>query len=132
MTTRKTLLALLVPLAWACSSGGAPGGRVAPRRDPNLITEAELQDVSVASLFDAIRTLRPEWLQRRNPTTFRPQAEFNIVVYMDRIRFGEPETLRQFPPALAASVRFLSPAEAEAEFGTGHLQGAILVATRRH
>lgn len=132
MRLLTTLVALSVPLAWACASTGTPQARSGARHDPNLITEEELGRVGMTSLFDAIRTLRPEWLAWRNPTMLRPEAEGNIVVYMDRIRIGEPDVLRGFTPTLALSVRYLRPAEAEAEFGPGHLQGAILVTTKRH
>jgi len=131
VTRRIRLVALLIPLALACASAGRSGVAGGPRHDSFLITESELRQTNVANLYDAIRTLRPEWIARRNPTTLRPEAEGNIVVYMDRIRFGELEVLRSFAPALATSVRYLAPAEAEAEFGPGHLQGAILVTTGR-
>lgn len=132
MRTLTRFVALALPLAWACASTGTPAARSGARHDPDLITQEELQGVGMANLFDAIRTLRPVWFSRRNPTMLRPEAEGNIVVYMDRIRMGEPEVLRGFTPAQAQSIRYLRPAEAEAEFGPGHLQGAILVTTRRH
>jgi len=88
--------------------------------------------MSVSDLFEAVRLLRPQWLSQRNPSTFRLDAERDIVVYMDRIRFGEVDALKQFPPSLAVSIRFLDPSEATAEFGVGHLKGAIIVTTRRN
>ena len=89
--------------------------------------------MSVSNLFDAVRLLRPQWLnQRPNPSAIMPGSESDMVVYMDRIRFGAPEQLRQFPPSIAISVRFLTPSEATAEYGVGHLKGAIMVTTRRN
>ena len=131
MNVRAAALLISLPLAWACGSAGSGAARTAPRHDPNIITSEELQGVSASNLFDAIRTLRPQWMSSRSPTMLRPQAEGNIVVYMDRVRYGDPEMLRQIPPAVAVSVRYYSPSEAEGEFGAGHLQGAIQVVTRR-
>ncbi len=131
MTPRLAAVVLLLPLALACASAGGTGAPGAIRRDVNVITEGELRESNVANLYDAVRTLRPEWLARRHPTTLRPEAETNIVVYVDRVRYGDPEVLRTLTLTFAQSLRYLAPAEAEAEFGPGHLQGAILVTTRR-
>ena len=130
MNARAAILLLTLPLAWSCTASGPPG-QVAPRRDPNVITAEELQTANASNLFDAIRTLRPEWMQRGNPTTVRPQAEYSIVVFLDRIRFGDTESLRQLPVAMALEVRWYGRTEAQAEFGLGNLQGAIQVVTRR-
>ena len=131
MNVRAAVLLISLPLAWACASAGGRAARTAPRHDPNVITSEELQGVSASNLFDAIRTLRPQWLSNRSPTMIRPQAEGKIVVYMDRVRYGELEMLRQFPLGDVVSVRYYSPSEAEGQFGLGHLQGAIQVIVRR-
>jgi hypothetical protein len=132
MSVRAAILVAVLPLAWACASSGSPASAAGPRPERNLITAEELAGVSVSNLYDAIRILRPQWMNTTNPSTFRMSAEGTIVVYMDRIRFGEPEQLRAFPPSLAVSIRFLDPSEANAEFGVGHLKGAIVVVTRRN
>ena len=131
VSLRAAILVVALPLAWACASVGSPASASGPRPDRNLITAEEIAGVSVSNLYDAVRLLRPQWLSQRNPSTLLMGSEGDIVVYMDRIRFGEPEQLRQFPPSIATSVRFLNPSEANAEFGVGHLKGAILVTTRR-
>jgi hypothetical protein len=133
MSTRAAILVAVLPLALACASAGGSASSSGPRSDRNLITAEEIAGVSVSNLYDAVRLLRPEWLnQRPNPSAITPGAESDIIVYMDRIRFGTPEQLRQFPPSVAVSVRFLSPSQAEGEFGVGNMRGAILVTTRRN
>ena len=132
MSVRAAILVVALPLAWACASAGSSASASGPRPERNLITAEEIAGVSVSNLYEAVRILRPQWMSTTNPSTFRIAAEGNIVVYMDRIRFGEPEQLRQFPPSIAVSVRFLDPSEANAEFGVGHLKGAIMVTTRRN
>jgi hypothetical protein len=131
VSVRTAIVVAALPWALACASTGGSAGTSGPRPERNLITAEELRGVSASNLYDAIRLLRPQWMSATNPSTFRIEAEGNIVVYMDRIRFGEPEQLRAFPPSLAVSVRFLDPSEANAEFGVGHLKGAIVVVTRR-
>jgi len=128
---RAAVLLISLPLAWACASAGGGAARTAQQHDPNIITSEELRGVSASNLFDAIRTLRPQWLSSRSPTMLRPQAEGSIAVYMDRVRFGDLEMLRQIPLGDAESVRYYGPSEAEGQFGAGHLQGAIQVIVRR-
>ena len=131
MTFRAAILTASLPLAWACASSGGQPGRTTTRVDQYVITAEELATANASNLYDAIRQLRPQWLQGGAPTTFRSASEYPILVYMDRIRFGEPTMLRSVPVTLPLSVRWLSASEAQAEFGVGNLQGAIQVVTRR-
>ena len=132
MNVRAAILVAVLPLVSACASVGSSASSPGPRPERNLITAEEIAGVTVSNLFDAVRLLRPQWLSTTNPSTFLIGSEGNIVVYMDRIRFGEPEQLRAFPPSIAVVIRFLDPSEANAEFGVGHLKGAIVVNTRRN
>ena len=128
---KATPLLLLAALA-ACASGGSGASDVpAPSgdRDRNVLTEEELRTAPGSTLYDVVRTLRPEWL-RRNPAMVRPEAEGDIVVYMGRARMGGPNALVQIRPSAVAMVRYYSASEAAGEFGPGHLYGAIAVTTR--
>ena len=131
MNVPAAVLLISLPLALGCASaGGGQTGQASPQHDPNVITAAELATTSVSNLFDAIRQLRPRWLDRLGPTTLQ-QAEYNIMVYTDRIQFGSVDMLRQIPVSMPASVRYYSASEAQGEFGVGNLQGAIQIVTRR-
>ncbi len=131
MNVRAAVLLISLPLAWACASSGSQTGQASPQHDPYVITAAELATSNTSNLFEAIRQLRPRWMERLGPTTFRTEAEYPVLVYMDRIRFGAPDMLRQVPVSLPLSVRYYSASEAQAEFGVGNLQGAIQIVTRR-
>jgi hypothetical protein len=134
MNARSTSLSLAaLALLWACGSGGgqAPRGEPAPARSSDLVTMEELSKVTTSSsLYEALRALRPAWF-RRNPTTLRPQAEGNVVVYLDQSRLGGPEALQTIMVASVTAVRYYGASEAEARFGLGHLHGAIQVITGR-
>ena len=131
MSYRTVFLLAALPLVSACaSSGGSQTGQAGPRHDPYVITAAELATANASNLFDAIRQLRPRWLERLGPTTFGG-AEYRIMVYTDRIQFGSVDMLRQVPVSLPLSVRYYSASEAQGEFGVGNLQGAIQIVTRR-
>ncbi len=126
---KATTLLLLAALAAACAKGGSEMPVPSGDRDRNVITEDELRTAQGSTLYDVVRMLRPEWL-RRNPAMVRPEAEGDIVVYMDRARMGGPNALVQIRPSAVAMVRYYSASEAAGEFGPGHLYGAIAVTTR--
>jgi hypothetical protein len=123
-------LAFALPLVWACGGGAGQTGRTAPRGDPHLITAEELATANASNLYDAIRQLRPNWLEVGSPSRLRPSAEPGIMVYVDRTREGGTEALRTIPLLLVESVRWLSPSQAEGEFGLDNTRGAIRVITR--
>ena len=124
-TRHGTILAVvatlgLTALASACASGGGGGGdERGPRRDPNLITAEELADYSNLDCFDAVRRLRPRWLQARagDPTVVRDGSQLGPASeYLSEIRVGQVESLR-----------YLSATEATMRYGTGVQGGAIVV-----
>lgn|SRR5512142_409115 len=132
MDIRAAILACALPLAWACSAGSGQPGRTAPRSDENLITAEELATANASNLFDAIRQLRPRWMERGGPTALRgPGAQGSLTVYVDRVREGGTEALRSVPLGLVESVRYLTPSQAQGEFGLDNIYGAIQVTTRR-
>jgi hypothetical protein len=132
MSIRGVLLAGTLTVAWACSSGSGQPGRTTPRYDENLITREELATASVSNLFDAIRQLRPRWMERGAPTAMRgPQYQGGLVVYVDRVREGGTDALRNIPLGLVQSVRYLTASQAQGEFGLDNIQGAIQVVTQR-
>ena len=134
---RLSSLVLAAALGWACSGAASAGAgttaeRPAPsqRRNNNVITAEELSRIAATSLDEAVRALRPNWL-RNAPSTIRPDAEGTVVIYLDRVRLGGPESLRQINPMQVSEVRYYRPSEAELRFGPGHLRGAIEVTTAR-
>lgn len=132
MSIRGVLLTGALTVAWACSSGSGQPGRTAPSSDENVITSEELATASASNLFDAIRQLRPRWMERGAPTALRgPQYQGGLAVYVDRIREGGTEALRSIPLGMVQSVRYLSASQAQGEFGLDNVQGAIQVVTRR-
>ena len=132
MRLNAAILVAVLPLAWACaSSGGGQTDQSAPRSSPNVITAEELANVSASNLFEAIRSLRPQWLDQSPPVTLMGRQDYTTVVYMDRIRFGTLDMLRQVPPRMPLSVRYYNASEAQSEFGVGNLLGAIQIVTRR-
>jgi len=121
-------LGLLAGLS-ACASRSAADRNAS--RDYSVLTAEEIGSVSgLTTLYDVIRLRRPRWFTRRTPTSFRGEQQADIVVYVDNVRFGGPEALRQLHPTSARLMQYLSPSQAESRFGQGHPNGAIAVITR--
>jgi hypothetical protein len=137
----RTLLAgaALVGTAGCASSGtaGQPGepqttavSSAAPRqrKDPNVISEAELASRSTMTARQVIEQLRPQFLRVRGTTTLgNAQMSDVIWVYFDGTRMGTLEVLNNIGAHEIREIRYLSPSEATNRYGTGHVQGAILV-----
>jgi hypothetical protein len=115
---------LLVVLLTACS--GRPGERSGPR---NLITGQELSSVASADLYLAVQSLRPQWLRQMSSQSIYQNEQ--IWVYMDGLRLGGVDQLKQIMPASVESLQFLTGLEATQRWGLDHGHGAIVVTSRR-
>lgn len=120
------LIVLAVLLASCASSGSRSGGR-----DRNIITAEEIADVQVATAYDVVQTLRPEYLRTRGLRSMSASEPQGAVVYVDNVRRGGPESLRTLPRESVLEIRYLNGADATTMYGTNHGDGAILVRTRR-
>ena len=125
--TSPVLLAAAL-VAVGCASSGESGG---PSRSRNLITEAELMEVPHSSVYEAVRALRPRWLQARAGATFSSPARQTAMVYIDGQLRGNLSELWSLLPGEVSEVRFMSASDATTRFGTNHIGGAIVVTTRR-
>jgi hypothetical protein len=121
-------------LLGACSSSNASRGESpTPNKDPDVITADELAKTSGGStVYDAVRQLRPNWEMRARPTAVVRQNQAQLIVYVDGTRYGGFDSLRLLKWRGVSSVRYYSPGSAEAQFGSGHLLGAIEVKTQPH
>jgi hypothetical protein len=118
-TPRVLLLAGLL-LVGACISTSRPASRSG---DPNRITAEELEPYVHLSAFEAVRQLRPRWIQTRPP--LEP-----AVVHVDGSRRGELDVLRRLQAEDIAEMVYLSAADATTRYGTGYRGGVIEVTTR--
>ena len=123
---RKPILALLAALTLTACGTGQPGS---PRPNPDQITRVEIDEAGPSNLYTLVQNLRPIWLRERGATSFTD--EIDVVVYLDGTRMGERESLRGIHSSNVETLQFYSARRATARFGVGHVNGAILVTTRR-
>ena len=122
---RFTILALALVLgAPGCAGAGGGGGTSRPAgSSSDHIVEAELETLHQLSALEAVRRLRPRWLQTR--TGAPPQ------VHVDGNPVGNVENLNSLRVADIQDMRFLNAADATTRFGTNYVSGVILVTTKR-
>jgi hypothetical protein len=121
----KKLLALVLSamLLAACTSGrGAPA--TAPRMNRYVITVEEMRAQHLLHAEEAIRVMRPTWLQQRGATTFG--VENRVRIYNDP-SIKPLAGLHGLAAGQTPAVLYFPPLEAQTRFGLNHTQGAIAV-----
>ncbi|HEX5870788.1 MAG TPA: hypothetical protein VFY65_10250 [Longimicrobium sp.] len=128
MTRRLFILALLMVAAACGSSQVAPEDR--PRTRSDRLTQEEILRTQMSSMFDVVQRLQPGWLI--------PQRERGlpspIGVFMDGVRVGNADFLRQIPSSQVSEARFLSNRDVAAELTRSQQTGigsAIMLTSRR-
>jgi hypothetical protein len=147
MKLHATLLAACIAAAAATSASAqttpppAPADSAAPapaaprpertRRDPDLITEAEVQAASVNDAYDLVTRLRPRWLRGHAGTTEMNGAPADpVIVYVNGTRLGVARELRAIRAESVREMRFIRSEDAVMRYGVGHSSGVILVTPR--
>jgi hypothetical protein len=99
--------------------------------DNNAITEAEIDSVHATSAYDAVRKLRPRFLEPRGRMSLDPQAPpAQPNVYVDNQYYGDISSLRTISAAVVEVIKFYNASEAQYAFGRGNMAGVISVLTK--
>ncbi len=136
MKLRHAIGALLVLQLFAGISLAEAQGK---GRKSNVITAEEMAKSGADNAYDLIKTLRPAWFVKRGVSSGQVTTDAvggmvepgGLVVYVDGVRVGGPEELRNVTAERITEMRFLSATDATTKYGTGHTQGAIEVTTKR-
>jgi len=138
MTTRSSLIIAAVVAFATAGCASSPGGSTgatqqssSPSRSHtsrDVITQEELAKVDVQNALDAVRRLRPNFLQTHGGMTSSiTQGGQDVVVYVDNTRMGGPSTLAQIPITDVKEIQYLNGTDATQRYGTGHGSGVIIV-----
>ena len=122
---------LLIGFLGACYPGRATSGSGA---SPNLIGNWELRDLPDLTALEAIRRLRPNWLRAGSRPSVAVETGRNSRmprVHMNGVPLQSLNELEQVNAVDVREMRFLSGPDATTRFGTGYMNGAILVTTER-
>lgn len=126
--------ALLLVLAASCAKPSTTAGSSTPasattRKDPNVITRAELEDPVIASYdaMTAIRQLRPAFFRTRGPQSLRNQTAGLVQISQDWGPLHPVDDLKQVELRTIQEVRYLNAVEAQTRFGISANGGPVIV-----
>jgi outer membrane cobalamin receptor len=94
------------------------------RRDRNLITREEIEEVQAIDARQLIQRVRPAWLRPRGTSTVPVQ------VYRDGMKLGGAATLATIPISQIRSLRYYDAMEGAQRFGPENMAGVIEILTR--
>jgi hypothetical protein len=130
--TRTLICAAAVVLVEACAGGAGPAGS-APvpsannRSSRSLITKDELDANHFDNAYEAVETLRSNWLQARGLQS--ASTGVTMLVYLNDTRLGDLSDLKTIPIRQIYSIRHLTGIEATTRYGVEHTAGAVIVST---
>ena len=127
LLSRTLLLALGVTGFSACTHNA--GRTAVATGNAEVLRADEIARSGATDAFQAIRMLRPSFLQSRGRTSILRSEEAEPSVYVDDRPFGSVSTLRDIPATQVVEIRYFGPAEAQMRWGAGNSAGAILVRT---
>ena len=134
MRVKNLLVSFLV--LGGCATGGTrtettgTSSATTQRRGGEVITSEELAKVAQYDLYAAINQLRPAYLITRGASSLGAASPEFVQVYVDGVRRGDIQVLRQIHAVDVKEVRHLSASEATQRFGTGNTMGAIVVTSK--
>ncbi len=135
---RFVLAALLLAASTggtACTTGSATeGGGPAPAPTPRrstVITAEEIATSRTATAFEAVRELRPQWLQARGPDLITAGGRSGARVAIDDVIRGPLDELSAVHIGNIREIRFISASDATTRWGAGVQGGVIEIITKR-
>ena len=127
----RTIAILGLVLVAACSSASTKGSTsAAPRGNRDLITRAQIDQMSVQDAYEIVSRMRPEFLREQRGPSSVTRSGILPVVYIDGVRRGGPEALRGLRPGEVDEIHFMSATDATTRYGTDHAAGVIEVKSR--
>jgi hypothetical protein len=118
-----SLTGLVAGVFLAC----APSSTGRTTRDPNVITREEIVASHASTAYEAVSMLRPSFLQYHGQTTISGSDPSSPRVYLDRMLFGDINSLKTLDTNGILEIRFYNGSEASSRFGLGNVSGAIEV-----
>src|SRR5256885_12926708 len=130
MRLRSAVVLSIALLGVACAGRSRGGGG-----DRNVITADEIATVDVATAYDIVSRLRPEFLKTRGPITISPDKatqQPEVTVFLDGVESGPVErTLYLIPANQVVEIHLYRSTDAVTKYGTRHTGGVIAVTTKR-
>ncbi|CAN5399778.1 hypothetical protein BH24GEM3_BH24GEM3_23970 [soil metagenome] len=133
---RVAMILLAAAIGVGCASSAEGNGAQQPTE---VITAQEIAGVEVNDAFEAVQRLRPQLLRTRStatvrsagpegqPTGIATQSGTELTVYVDNLRVGGVEALRNISARRVQEIRYVNARDATTRYGTGHIGGVLEV-----
>jgi hypothetical protein len=125
----RPFFVLTLAAVLACASSGT-GGTSPVRREPNLITEQEIQASAETNAFDVVSRLRPMFLKTRGQSTISSGGSEYASVFLDGQYYGEIPSLRNILANQVHEIRYLNGPDAVSKYGMRYGSGAVDVRSK--
>ena len=119
-------------LTSACAGGGTMRVAGAPNLGTgsrDVILVANHPEVQTLDVYQAVRRLRPFFLQSRGPTSVNLQQSNRLVVFLDDVPMGDVRELTSIQARDIREIRYMSPSEAVIRYGRRFAGGIIRLTT---
>ena len=117
------ILPLLILLAACAAKEGAGSG---DRVDLNVLTAEQF--IRYPNVFQAVQTMRSQWLRGRAPGDMDTVGG-TVKVYRDGINVGGVDALQAMSTEGIAYIRYYNGLQASQRWGLGHENGVIFVSS---
>jgi hypothetical protein len=88
-----------------------------------------MESVQASDAYELLQRLRPQFLRSRGSVSMRNSSSSYPIVYLNDVRHGNVNSLRDILAVDIEEIRYISGADATTRWGTGHGSGVILVRT---
>ena len=135
MFVRRRFLVVLLVAGAACAQKTASTSTVAPqgssraRNNPDVISQEELRDPTIAGVdaMTAIRQLRPAFFRTRGPMSFQNTTAGQVQVSQDYGPLQSLNALAAVDTRSLVEVRYLNANDAQNRFGINANGGPVIV-----
>ena len=96
-------------------------------RNPNVLREEEFSTTTAVDGLALVMEYRPNWLHSRGVVSIMNPSAGDLEVYINGVRAGDLNRLREVSIMAIRELRFLGAGEAQQRYGVGHAGGVIEV-----
>ena len=122
----RLLLLMVLPILACTRASNRPG-----TGDRDTITEEEIASSSAVNAYEAVQRLRGNFLSNRGKTTILGKSSAMPIVYLDGVRYGEVQSLRNISASQVQAIRLYRAYDAQQKYGNDVMGGVIEVTTKQ-
>ena len=104
--------------------------RMAGVRNSSVLAEEEFASSTALDVYALVQEFRPNWLHTRGPVSIMDPTAGDLRVFLNGVKTGDVNRLREMRVSEVRELRFLNAGEAQMRYGLGNSGGVIEVWTK--